>query len=149
MIIIGLDDTDNLESRGTGHLARQIAAELAADFPLVGVTRHQLLVDQRVPCTKNNSCAAITLDVDSDVDLPRLFERVREMMLVEFQPGSDPGLCIAAEVPVEITEFGFQVKRELVEQEQARRLADVNGLLLQGLGGTQDGALIKAQKPAG
>ena len=141
MIIIGLDDTDNLESRGTGHLARQIAAELAADFPLVGVTRHQLLVDQRVPCTKNNSCAAITLDVDSDVDLPRLFERVREMMLVEFQPGSDPGLCIAAEVPVEITEFGFQVKRELVEQEQARRLADVNGLLLQGLGGTQDGVI--------
>ena len=141
MIIIGLDDTDNLESRGTGHLARQIAAELAVDFPLVGVTRHQLLVDQRVPCTKNNSCAAITLDVDSDVDLPRLFERVREMMLVEFQPGSDPGLCIAAEVPVEITEFGFQVKRELVEQEQARRLADVNGLLLQGLGGTQDGVI--------
>ena len=141
MIIIGLDDTDNLESRGTGHLARQIAAELAADFPLVGVTRHQLLVDQRVPCTKNNSCAAITLDVDSDVDLPRLFERVREMMLVEFQPGSDPGLCIAAEVPVEITEFGFHVKRELVEQEQARRLADVNGLLLQGLGGTQDGVI--------
>ena len=141
MIIIGLDDTDNLESRGTGHLARQIAAELAVDFPLVGVTRHQLLVDQRVPCTKNNSCAAITLDVDSDVDLPRLFERVREMMLVEFQPGSDPGLCIAAEVPVEITEFGFHVKRELVEQEQARRLADVNGLLLQGLGGTQDGVI--------
>jgi tRNA(Ile2) C34 agmatinyltransferase TiaS len=141
MIIIGLDDTDNLESRGTGHLARQIAAELAVDFPLVGVTRHQLLVDQRVPCTKNNSCAAITLDVDSDVDLPRLFERVREMMLVEFQPGSDPGLCIAAEVPVEITEFGFQVKRELVEQEQARRLAEVNGLLLQGLGGTQDGVI--------
>jgi len=141
MIIIGLDDTDNLESRGTGHLARQIAAELAVDFPLVGVTRHQLLVDQRVPCTKNNSCAAITLDVDSDVDLPRLFERVRERMLAEFQPGSDPGLCIAAEVPVEITEFGFRVKRELVDQEQARRLAEVNGLLLQGLGGTQDGVI--------
>jgi tRNA(Ile2) C34 agmatinyltransferase TiaS len=141
MIIIGLDDTDNLESRGTGHLARQIAAELAVDFPLVGVTRHQLLVDRRVPCTKNNSCAAITLDVDSDADLPRLFERVREMMLAEFQPGSDPGLCIAAEVPVEITEFGFQVKRELVDQEQARQLAEANGLLLQGLGGTQDGVI--------
>ena len=34
MIFIGLDDTDTLESRGTGHLARQIAAALAADYAI-------------------------------------------------------------------------------------------------------------------
>jgi hypothetical protein len=51
MLFIGLDDTDNLESRGTGYLARRIAAVLAADYALLGVTRHQLLVDPRVPCT--------------------------------------------------------------------------------------------------
>ena len=141
MIIIGLDDTDNLESRGTGHLARQIASELALDFPLIGVTRHQLLVDQRVPCTKNNSCAAITLAGDGEVDLNGLFGRVREIMLAEFQPGSDPGLCIASEVPAAITDFGFQVKRKLVDQQHARQLAADNGLLLQGLGGTQDGVI--------
>ena len=141
MIIIGLDDTDNLESRGTGHLARQIAAELVVDFPVIGVTRHQLLVDQRVPCTKNNSCAAIALDVDSSVDLNGLFERIREVMVNEFQPGSDPGLCLAVEVPAAITEFGFKVKREIVDQEQARQLAKVNGLFLQGLGGTEDGVI--------
>mgnify|MGYP000273024857 CR=1 FL=1 len=58
MLFIGLDDTDNLESRGTGHLARQIAATLSADYSVLGVTRHQLLLDPRVPCTKNNSSAA-------------------------------------------------------------------------------------------
>jgi len=141
MIIIGLDDTDNLESRGTGHLARQIASELARDFSLIGVTRHQLLVDQRVPCTKNNSCAAITLAGDGEVDLNGLFGRVREIMLAEFQPGSDPGLCIASEVPAAITDFGFQVKHKLVDQQQARQLAAENGLHLQGLGGTQDGVI--------
>jgi len=57
MVLIGMDDTDNLESRGTGSLARQVAAALAADYTLLGVTRHQLLKDPRVPCTKNNSSA--------------------------------------------------------------------------------------------
>lgn len=141
MIIIGLDDTDNLESRGTGHLARQIAAELAPDFPVLGVTRHQLLVDERVPCTKNNSCAAITLAVNGHVDLDGLFERVRQAMLAEFQPGSDPGLCVASLIPAAITDFGFEAKRSLVNQQTARQLAERHGLLLQGLGGTQDGVI--------
>ena len=61
MIFIGMDDTDTLESRGTGHLARQIAATLSAEHTILGVTRHQLLVDPRVPCTKNNSSATIVL----------------------------------------------------------------------------------------
>jgi tRNA(Ile2) C34 agmatinyltransferase TiaS len=141
MIIIGLDDTDNLESRGTGHLARQIASELALDFPVIGVTRHQLLVDQRVPCTKNNSCAAIALAGDGEVDLNGLFGRVRGIMLADFQTGSDPGLCVASTVPAAITDFGFQVKRKLVKQQQALQLAAENGMLLQGLGGTQDGVI--------
>ena len=62
-IYIGMDDTDNLESRGTGHLARTIAQELAAEYQLLGVTRHQLLVDERVPYTSHNSSAVIELEV--------------------------------------------------------------------------------------
>lgn len=100
MFFIGLDDTDTLESRGTGQLARQIAAVLAADYPVLGVTRHQLLVDPRVPCTKNNSSAAILLDVDGDLDTAVLLERVRALMLEQYQPGSDPGLCVARAVPL-------------------------------------------------
>ena len=97
MLFIGLDDTDNLESRGTGHLAREIAAAIAANYPLLGVTRHQLLVDPRVPCTKNNSCAAIVLDVDGDVNPIVLLERVRALILddagnvVTESPWSDTG----------------------------------------------------------
>jgi len=32
---IGLDDTDTLESRGTGQLARHIAAVLVVDYPVL------------------------------------------------------------------------------------------------------------------
>jgi len=141
MLFIGLDDTDNLESRGTGHLAREIAAALGADYPLFGVTRHQLLVDDRVPCTKNNSCAAIALDVVGDVDPAVLLERVRAMMLADFQPGSDPGLCIAHTVPAVVGEFGRRAQREIVSQKEARALAAEHGLLLQGLGGDEDGVI--------
>ena len=55
MYLIGMDDTDNLESRGTGHMARQVAVTLEADHVILGVIRHQLLVDPRVPYTKRNS----------------------------------------------------------------------------------------------
>ena len=141
MILIGMDDTDNLESRGTGHLARAIASALAADYALLGVTRHQLLVDPRVPCTRNNSCAAIALDVDGDVDLASVVERVRAMMLDDFQAGSDPGLCVARDVPPAVTEFGRRAQRELVRQADARALASAHGIGLVGLGGDEDGVI--------
>jgi len=141
MLFIGLDDTDTLESRGTGHLAREIAATLAVDCPLLGVTRHQLLVDPRVPCTKKNSCAAIVLDGDGDLDPVAVLERVRALMLADFQPGSDPGLCVTYDVPVAVTEFGRRVQLQLVTQEEARALAAAYAIPLLGLGGDQDGVI--------
>jgi tRNA(Ile2) C34 agmatinyltransferase TiaS len=141
MIFIGLDDTDNLESRGTGHLAREIAAAMDANCPLLGVTRHQLLVDPRVPCTRNNSCAAIVLDVESDVDPAALLGSVRALMLDDYQPGSDPGLCVARAVPAAVTAFGHRAQREMVSQSEARSLAAEHGLLLQGLGGDEGGVI--------
>jgi tRNA(Ile2) C34 agmatinyltransferase TiaS len=141
MFFIGLDDTDNLESRGTGHLARGIAAALAAEYPLLGVTRHQLLMDPRVPCTRNNSCAAIALEANGELDPDALLQQIRQWMLDDFQPGSDPGLCVAHTVPTAITEFGRQVQRHLVTQRDARSLAHTHGISLEGLGGDQDGVI--------
>jgi tRNA(Ile2) C34 agmatinyltransferase TiaS len=141
MLFLGLDDTDILDSRGTGHLARSIAGELAADHVLLGVIRHQLLRDPRVPCTKNNSSAAIVLDGDAAIDPASLLERVRRIMQDNFQPGSDPGLCLATSVPAAITDFGRRTQHELVTQAEARALASTHGLPLLGLGGDEDGVI--------
>jgi len=140
MVWIGLDDTDNAESRGTGSLARQIANDLAADFAVLGVTRHQLLEDPRVPCTKRNSCAAIHLNSD-EVDLGALVSRVREIMTSDFQPGSDPGLCVASTVPNAIIAFGRFTQVQLVTQKCARSLAADHDVRLLGLGGDEDGVI--------
>jgi len=154
IVLIGLDDTDNLESRGTGRLARALAAELERDYTVLGVTRHQLLVDPRVPYTSHNSSAAVALQAPEGTDLPGLFERVKAFMLADFQPGSDPGLCLAAQdagdlppsgapsgIPDEVIAFGRRAQRELVSQDEARALAARCGLLLEGLGGSQDGVI--------
>jgi len=138
---IGMDDTDNLESRGTGHLAREVAADLAQDYPILGVVRHQLLVDPRVPYTKHNSSAVILVQIEENTSLEAIFERVELRMLADFQSGSDPGLCVTAFVPEDVIAFGFKAQTQLVKQNEARGLAARHGLLLKGLGGTQDGVI--------
>lgn len=141
MIFIGLDDTDTLKSRGTGHLARQIAAALSQEHTILGVTRHQLLVDARVPYTKNNSSSTILVQPADGATVASLAEQVKSLMLADFHPGSDPGLCVADEVPTEISVFGASVQQELVTQQQARELAAAHSLFLEGLGGSKDGVI--------
>jgi tRNA(Ile2) C34 agmatinyltransferase TiaS len=144
MIFIGIDDTDTLETRGTGHLARQMAAALAEDFEVLGVVRHQLSDDPRVPCTHKNSCATVLLAGDGengDDNLTAVTNRVLSLMIANFVVGSDPGLCVATAVPQAITDFGHKAKQELVTQAQARALASSYGLTLLGLGGDEDGVI--------
>lgn len=141
IVFIGIDDTDNRESRGTGHLARTAAAQLAAAYSVTGVVRHQLFFDPRVPYTKNNSSAAILLQGEGKLDLEAIFHQVKGIMLADFQPGSDPGLCVAAVVPETVTAFGRRTKVDLVTQEEARQLAAQSGIRLEGLGGTQGGVI--------
>jgi len=137
---IGLDDTDNPESRGTGHLARFLAEVLARDFAVVGVTRHQLLQDERVPMTAKNSCAGILFEGEP-YPLAEIALYACKVMLDDYQPGSDPGLCVAANVPEEVIAYGRRVQRLFVFQPEARELAAAHGIYLEGLGGSQDGVI--------
>ena len=141
MIYIGLDDTDNKTSRGTGRLARAMAATLSERYRVWGITRHQLLVDPRVPYTSHNSSATLHLLEDGDVDLSALADDMQALMLADFQEGSDPGLCVARIVVPEMAEFGRRAKTEVVRQSEARVLAVRCDCILRGLGGTQDGVI--------
>lgn len=138
--IIGIDDTDNTESRGTGHLARFMAAALSQDFRVHGVTRHQLLEDERVPKTAKNSCAGIIFEGD-EYPLEEVAMYARKVMLDDYQPGSDPGLCVTSPVPQEIIAYGQRVQREFITQKIPRQLAFNHGIHLEGLGGDQDGVI--------
>jgi len=152
IIYLGLDDTDILTSPGTGHLAREIAAILATRWSLSGVTRHQLLPDPRVRMTAKNSANVIHLlcpaQDESTFDLVGLAGEVTDFMRANFQPGSDPGLCVAMNLPPAVIEFGQRAKTSLVTMAEARTLADTHHLFLRALGGDGSG-IIGALAAAG
>jgi hypothetical protein len=142
--LIGIDDTDNLESRGTGFRARCLGASLA-DAGLAttnGVSRHQLLVHPDIPYTSHNSAACL----DADVAGGRLEEVIafcRDFLLRESAEGSDASLCIAAfdTLDDEVQAFGRQAKERVLAREDAIDVARRAGIFLEGLTGDHGGMI--------
>lgn len=142
-VYIAMDDTDNLESRGTGRLARSVAASFADEFKVFGVTRHQLYVNDAIPYTSHNSCAVIHLVDAVKSDIPDIFTQAREVMLDDFIEGSDPGLAVAAtsQISPALIAYSKDAKSTVLNQKKARTLAKNLGIKLEGLGGTEDGVI--------
>ena len=149
-VLIAIDDTDNLESRGTGHLAKQLVAELteAGLGSALGVTRHQLLVDPRIPYTSHNSDACIAWDGGMRPDVGAIVAFAGDFLERRSAPGSDPGLAVASALTwadagtrAALIEFGRRAKVEVLDQPQARELASSRRVHLSGHGGTNDGII--------
>ena len=141
MIYVGIDDTDTVDTPGTNQLARALVARVAEDYQCVLIVRHQLLFDPRIPYTSKNGSASILLKPRGPARLDELIRKLRASMLDWFKAGSDPGLCATMSVPPEVTAFGLRCQREIVRQEEARQLAAKCSLYLEGLGGTEGGAI--------
>ncbi len=144
MLLLSIDDTDNNDApRGTGKLARAIADALAKDYPVHGVTRHQLFVHPDIPYTSHNSNAVIHVEADGDPAADDIFARAQEMMLDDFIEGSDPGVAVAlpGQVAPALIAFGQDAKCSIVTKERARMLAQNLHIRLKGLGGTEDGVI--------
>jgi hypothetical protein len=133
-VFIGIDDTDNLESRGTGFRARQLGQLLNQEglIKLLSITRHQLLVDQRIPFTSHNSSACIVGELMGTTD--QTAEFCAGFLLRESAPDSDAGLCIATEnlISDEIHLFGQKAKREIIDITEAVSISEKTGIFLDG-----------------
>ena len=68
---VGIDDTDNLESRGTGYVGRTMAELIVANGlgSTGAISRHQLLFDPRVPYTSHNSSLCIEVETSKPDEL--------------------------------------------------------------------------------
>jgi hypothetical protein len=143
VILIGIDDTDILGSAGTGRMARDLAdhlVSLSLGNPL-GITRHQLLVDERIPYTSHNSSLCIALH--SDNRLSEFFQPCIDFLRNNFREGSDPGLCICHpdNLDKEIIRFGLNAQEIVLLKKEAINLAEQYGLFLTELGGTGGGII--------
>ena len=147
-VLVGIDDTDNLTSPGTGWLAQCLLQELACAGlgEALGVTRHQLLVDPRVPYTSHNSSACLALATPGTPNLDAIEGCAAQFLRQHAAEGSDPGLAVAPTDLVGVdrealSEFGTAVKHEIIDQATARALAPQHGVRLSGHGGTEDGVI--------
>lgn len=145
-ILLCIDDTDNLESRGTGELASMLAEEIEARHwgDSQFVTRHQLLVHPDVPYTSHNSSMCFEARIEAEV-LEPLIDYASEFLRTESAPGSDPGLCVSVverlTEPEAIIAFGQEAKRAVLTKEQAYDLARRLGVHLSEHGGTGQGVV--------
>ncbi|HUB24862.1 MAG TPA: hypothetical protein VL992_05480 [Tepidisphaeraceae bacterium] len=140
-ILIGIDDTDNDTSPGTGRVARRLGEELARrGARLTGITRHQFLKDPRIPYTSHNSGACLAIEWGGAIAELRF---VMDLIGQWAAPGSDPGVCIAGvqSVNAAVMEWGWKATDRVLTMEQAVALATSSGLDLAALGGTGQGII--------
>jgi tRNA(Ile2) C34 agmatinyltransferase TiaS len=142
-ILIGFDDTDNLESRGTGFHSRELGDLLSSkDIGVVeSITRHQLLVHPAIQYTSHNSAACILIRGVSDYG--SLVETCGQFLITHGAEESDTGLCIASReaITLELMDFGHKTKNQVVSSRTAVELAEFANIYLEELRGSGRGVI--------
>lgn len=143
--IISMDDTDNLETRGTGWLVEDACKRMSAmdwgEFSMI--SRHQLYVHPDIPYTSHNSSMVFTADLR--VDREEVITFLSDFLRAESAPGSDPGLCVTAEPDdasrERLVAFGRSAKNTVLTKADAYDLAASLGVHLSEHGGTGGGVI--------
>jgi len=145
-ILVAIDDTDNIDSRGTGELAEILSRSLDKnDWGQGGpVTRHQMLVHPDIPYTSHNSAMCFSADI-AGKKLNDFSNFAQDFLERESAPGSDPGLCIVKmdDLPSkdELINFGYSAKKTILTKDDAYDLAQRLRIHLSEHGGTGLGVI--------
>jgi hypothetical protein len=136
VIYIGVDDTDTLDSVGTGRVARGLAKRYV-DLGLatsLGVSRHQLLVHPEIKYTSHNSSKGLALISDQPEEA--FYQPGIEYLKSIFVAGSDPGLCICPESKInkELLDYAVASQKDVIKKGYAISIAAKYGIFLRELG---------------
>ncbi len=145
-VLISIDDTDNIDSRGTGEIAEILAARLVSNgWGTCGpVTRHQLLIHPDIPYTSHNSAMCFPAEIREEM-LETVTRFCCATLTAESAPDSDPGLCIL--VPERLAEhealieYGLKAKRTVISKEEAYATAAAHQVHLSEHGGSGEGVI--------
>jgi hypothetical protein len=146
-LLVCIDDTDNLDSRGTGELAELIAEgiERSGWGHCSVITRHQLLLHDDIPYTSHNSSMCFCASLNAPESLIQVIKYAEEFLRIESAEGSDPGLAVmdmdALTEPSEIINFGQRAKCEVLTKTQAYSFAQKHTIHLSEHGGTGQGVI--------
>jgi hypothetical protein len=145
-ILVCIDDTDDVETRGTGEIAELLARGLEdAGLARCGrVTRHQLLVHPDIAYTSHNSSMCFPAEIEEE-RLLAVTSWCQESLAAESAAASDPGLCIAVvgslARPRDLVGFGRDAKTRVLTKADAYRAAAELGVHLSEHGGSGLGVI--------
>lgn len=145
-IFVCIDDTDNIESRGTGELASLLAKALEEKGwgTTEPVTRHQLFVHPDIAYTSHNSAMCFAAAI-ADEHLAAFTGFAEEFLARESAEGSDPGLCIVNLDKLadrdDLITFGRKAKVKVITKQEAYGLASRLDIHLSEHGGTGIGVI--------
>ena len=156
-LFVCIDDTDNLDSIGTGELLENMMREAAVrGLAKSGfVVRYQFLIDDAIPYTSHNSAMCCTAETEDRAVFTAFCESYLRHNAAE---GSDPGLCVLTDDETlnyaPLIAFGKRAQTEVVTKAQAYVAAaafgkDVHLSEHGGTGGGVIGALAGAALRAG
>ena len=144
--LLAIDDTDQENWPGTGHLLEKIRNNIQKNKwgLTTKITRHQLFVHPSIPYTSHNSVMCFSGEVSKE-----LIRKIRELTIdfikKESAPRSDPGLCMVfpeeLNFPEKLINFGKKAKKEKISKEDAYSLANQLSIHLSEHGGTGDGII--------
>lgn len=145
-VLISIDDTDDIESRGTGEIAELLAEGIVRmGWGKCGpVTRHQLLIHPDIPYTSHNSSMCFPAEISSAM-LDAVTEYCSSMLKAESAPSSDPGLCIMVPErlsrPEALIDYGRKAKTTVISKDEAYQTAAAHNVHLSEHGGTGQGVI--------
>lgn len=145
-ILVCIDDTDNLESKGTGHLAEILRHDIETIYggKTTRITRHQLFVSDEIPYTSHNSAMCFKGEVETAC-LDEMIRYAGELLEKMSAEGSDPGLCVAVADRINekerLIKFGCDATCKVLNKESAFKLAADAGIHLSEHGGTGGGVI--------
>lgn len=145
-ILLCIDDTDNLESKGTGAIATEIKDIIEKnDWGKCGyTTRHQLLIHEDVPYTSHNSSMCFDADIKEKF-YNDILETSSKYLETESAEGSDPGICIVIKDDIKdiqkLIDFGLKAKRRVLIKKEAYDLAKELDVYLDEKGGDGQGVV--------
>jgi len=145
-IIICIDDTDNLESQGTGHLAEILRRDIEKLYggTTTRITRHQLFVSPEIPYTSHNSAMCFKAEMDIKY-LDDMIKYAGKFLEENSAEGSDPGLCVAVTDHLKdkekLVKFGIDATKSVLTKSDAISLAAELKIHLSEHGGTGGGII--------
>ena len=145
-ILICIDDTDNLESKGTGHLAEILRSDIEKLYggKTTRITRHQLFVSDEIPYTSHNSAMCFKADMEIKY-LDELISHAGRFLETHSAEGSDPGLCVGVTDSIndkqKLISFGIDATKTVLTKQDAIKLADELHIHLSEHGGTGGGII--------